>query len=92
MLSALSFLELKTNTGTARSKVRHHAAPTTLRLLIERRELRDLGDHGAEPRRRSRRWTGARDAHLGPAADHLVQADLPLPPKSGASASPSTRT
>jgi SPX domain protein involved in polyphosphate accumulation len=46
MLSALAFLELKTNTGTERSKFRITAASATLRLLIQRREL-PFGEHGA---------------------------------------------
>ena len=37
ILSALACLELKQNTGTARSKVRLQATPTLLRQLIERR-------------------------------------------------------
>ena len=41
VLSATACLELKQNTGTARSKVRIQASPTLLRQLIERRGIRD---------------------------------------------------
>jgi hypothetical protein len=45
MLSALAFLELKTNTGSDRTKFRITAASATLRLLIQRREF-PFGDLG----------------------------------------------
>jgi hypothetical protein len=49
VLSAAACLELKQNTGTARSKVRIQASPALLRLLIERRGLRDPAFAAMEP-------------------------------------------
>jgi hypothetical protein len=49
VLSSTACLELKQNTGTARSKVRLQASPTLLRLLIERRGLRDPAFVSLEP-------------------------------------------
>lgn len=49
VLSAAACLELKQNAGTARSKVRIQASPTLLRLLIERRGLRDPAFEALEP-------------------------------------------
>jgi len=49
VLSGTACLELKQNTGTARSKVRIQASPTLLRLLIERRGLRDPAFASLEP-------------------------------------------
>jgi SPX domain protein involved in polyphosphate accumulation len=45
ILSALAFLELKTNNGSERTKFRITAASATLRLLIQRREL-PFSEHG----------------------------------------------
>lgn len=49
ILSAIACLELKQNTGTARSKVRLQATPTLLRRLIERRGERDPAFASLEP-------------------------------------------
>jgi len=49
ILSAVACLELKQNTGTARSKVRLQATPTLLRQLIERRGQRDAAFASLEP-------------------------------------------
>ena len=49
VLSATACLELKQNTGTARSKVRIQASPTLLRQLIERRGQRDPAFASLEP-------------------------------------------
>jgi hypothetical protein len=49
VLSGSACLELKQNTGTARSKVRIQASPTLLRLLIERRGQRDPAFEALEP-------------------------------------------
>lgn len=49
VLSATACLELKQNTGTARSKVRIQASPTLLRELIERRGERDAVFASLEP-------------------------------------------
>jgi hypothetical protein len=49
VLSGTACLELKQNSGTARSKVRIQASPTLLRLLIERRGQRDPAFEALEP-------------------------------------------
>ena len=49
VLSPAACLELKQNSGTARSKVRIQASPTLLRLLIERRGQRDPAFEALEP-------------------------------------------
>jgi hypothetical protein len=49
VLSSTACLELKQNTGTARSKVRIQASPTLLRQLIERRGQRDPAFASLEP-------------------------------------------
>jgi hypothetical protein len=49
VLSSMACLELKQNTGTARSKVRIQADPALLRLLIERRGQRDPAFASLEP-------------------------------------------
>jgi hypothetical protein len=49
VLSPTACLELKQNTGTARSKVRIQASPALLRLLIERRGQRDAAFEALEP-------------------------------------------
>jgi hypothetical protein len=49
VLSSTACLELKQNTGTARSKVRIQASPTLLRELIERRGRRDSSLAALEP-------------------------------------------
>ena len=90
----LSFLELKTNTGSDRTKFRITAASATLRLLIQRREF-PFGDNRRHDLRR-RIGKTLRQAlaapTLAPRLTTWYRRDLPLRRRAARAESPSTRT